>query len=77
MPIYEYFCPDCNLKFELLRQHTQANGSACCPRCHKDTTRVFSSFTSFAKGSDGQSARIGGGSTCATCSAASCDSCRT
>ncbi|MFP3898771.1 MAG: FmdB family zinc ribbon protein [Dehalococcoidia bacterium] len=77
MPIYEYFCPDCSFKFELLRQHTQADGSACCPRCHRDAARVLSSFASFTKDSEGQSVRIGAGSACATCSATSCDSCRT
>jgi len=44
MPIYEYLCPECNFKFELLRQQSQATESVSCPRCHNGAKRIFSAF---------------------------------
>ncbi|NWF77086.1 MAG: zinc ribbon domain-containing protein [Chloroflexi bacterium] len=76
MPIYEYLCPECNLKFELLRPQSQANENASCPRCHNGAKRIFSSFASFTKSSEGTSTPIGGSSPCSTCSATSCATCQ-
>jgi len=76
MPIYEYLCPECKLKFELLRPQAEANESASCPRCHNGAKRIFSSFASFSKSSEGTSTPIGGGSPCSTCSATSCATCQ-
>lgn len=76
MPIYEYSCPQCGLKFELLCRPGQAGEDASCPRCRNNARRILSSFSSFARGSDGQSTPIGGSSSCGTCSATSCDSCK-
>ena len=53
MPIYEYVCSDCGLKFELLRPLSQANEGASCPHCHNSAKRVFSTFASFAKDESG------------------------
>ena len=76
MPVYEYVCSDCGLKFELLRPLSQANQGASCPRCHKSAERIFSTFASFSGSDSGETAPISGaGSSCASCSAASCDSC--
>ncbi|MBE0431423.1 MAG: zinc ribbon domain-containing protein [Dehalococcoidia bacterium] len=76
MPIYEYCCPDCELRFESLRPQSQANDEALCPRCNGVATRILSCFTSFSKSGEGASIPIGGGSSCGTCSAASCGTCR-
>jgi putative FmdB family regulatory protein len=76
MPIYEYLCPECNFKFELLRQQSQATESVSCPRCHNGAKRIFSAFASFSKGSEGLSTPIGGSSSCSSCSATSCDTCQ-
>jgi putative FmdB family regulatory protein len=76
MPIYEYFCPNCKLKFELLRPLSQSNETASCPHCHNGTERIFSSFASFSKSSEGVSTPIGGDSPCSTCSAISCAACK-
>ncbi|MBA7492366.1 hypothetical protein ES702_02916 [subsurface metagenome] len=76
MPIYEYFCPHCNFKFELLRPLSQSNEVASCPHCHNGAKRVFSSFNSPSGNTEGTSAPIGESSPCATCSALSCDTCR-
>ncbi|MBM3119039.1 MAG: zinc ribbon domain-containing protein [Chloroflexi bacterium] len=76
MPIYEYSCPDCNCKFELLRSINKANEDASCPRCQHTAKRVFSRFASFSKGSGGESMPIAGtGNSCTGCSASSCSTC--
>jgi len=75
MPIYEYCCSECGLKFELLRPMSRVDEDALCPRCNNGAKRVLSTFAAFAKDSGGESAPVGGGSGCATCSASSCDSC--
>ena len=77
MPIYEYFCPQCNLKFELLRSLSQPSQNAPCPHCHNDAERVFSSFASFSGNTDVASTPIGGSSPCSTCSATNCAACKT
>ena len=75
MPIYEYVCPECGLKFELLRSMSQSDEEAACPRCNNDARRVLSAFAAFSKGANGDYAPVGGGSACSTCSATSCSSC--
>ena len=76
MPIYEYFCPNCNLKFELLRSLSQPSQNALCPHCHNDAERVFSSFASPSNHAEEVSAPIVGSSPCSTCSAMSCAACK-
>ena len=77
MPIYEYFCPLCNFKFELLRPLNQSNETASCPHCHSVAKRMFSSFASFSRDTDEASTPIGGSSPCSTCSAMNCAACKT
>mgnify|MGYP003681891013 CR=1 FL=1 len=76
MPIYEYFCPNCKLKFELLCPLSRLNEIASCPRCRNGAKRVFSSFASFSESPEGVSTPIGGSSPCSTCSAISCATCK-
>jgi len=46
MPIYEYFCPDCAVKFEELRAIKAADGVATCPQCAGEhAARVLSLFS--------------------------------
>jgi len=76
MPIYEYACPDCDLKFELLRPLRQANDMASCPCCQHTAQRKLSTFASFSKNSAGESIPVAGtGSSCAGCNASSCSTC--
>jgi putative FmdB family regulatory protein len=75
MPIYEYVCSICNLKFELLRLISQASEGASCPRCQNNAKRVFSAFTSFSTDESGLTTPIAGSNPCSSCSASSCDSC--
>ncbi len=78
MPIYEYLCPDCESKFELLRPLSCAEQNASCPQCHREAKRVFSpfiAFNRFAKVEEGHEPIAGTMSPCSSCSATSCDTC--
>ncbi|HCP59975.1 MAG TPA: hypothetical protein DIT43_00075, partial [Dehalococcoidia bacterium] len=53
MPLYEYICPGCGLKFELLRPLRQASEAASCPACHSDAGRVPSPFCALSQDESG------------------------
>jgi len=74
MPIYEYVCPNCSAKFELLRWLSQSNEGAPCPQCGKAADRVLSNFCSFSKDESGLTTSIGG-SSCASCASGTCSTC--
>ena len=77
MPIYEYLCPHCDVKFDLLRPFSRADEPAACPECGgEDTQRAISMFASFSKSSDGSTSSVAGGSSCAGCAATSCAGCQ-
>ncbi|MDA1002226.1 MAG: zinc ribbon domain-containing protein [Chloroflexi bacterium] len=42
MPLYEYFCRDCDGVFELLRPAREAPKAQPCPVCDEDSERVMS-----------------------------------
>jgi len=71
MPIYEYSCSKCRLKFEVLRAMSQAGEDAPCPKCGGKAKRVPSLFSASSEGSP----VAGTGSSCSSCSATTCDSC--
>ena len=48
MPIYEYVCPACNRRFELLRSRSESNLGAPCPDCESSAERTMSSFSHYA-----------------------------
>ena len=77
MPIYEYRCPKCDNKFDLLRPFSRADEAATCPKCNHEARKQVSAFASFSKGNDGVSTPIsgGGGHSCGSCSSSSCASC--
>lgn len=75
MPIYEYTCPECKLKFEMLRPISQAKAEATCPHCHCQAKRVLSPFAALTKSGDGEVAPVAGSSACAGCSSTDCDTC--
>jgi putative FmdB family regulatory protein len=74
MPIYEYVCPSCKTKFELLRPMSRADEAASCPQCQQKAERVLSTFACFSTDESGMTSLVGGNS-CASCSATSCDTC--
>lgn len=78
MPIYEYICPKCNNKFELLCSIAKAEEDAHCPKCKTPSKRAISRFVSRAKDDLGylsSMAGSGGGSSCSSCSSGSCSTC--
>ena len=50
MPLYEYFCPTCEHKFDKL-QPMSATG-ADCPNCEQPARRAMSVFASITRGGD-------------------------
>lgn len=74
MPLYEYYCPTCSQKFEILRPMSRSDEPATCPEGHDGAERVVSVFASFSKAADGSVAPVGG-SPCAACSTDSCATC--
>ena len=44
MPIYEYRCDNCNLRFEKLRDINYASEPNTCPNCNQQSHRVASIF---------------------------------
>ena len=49
MPIYEYECERCSLRFELER-HFSEGGKVSCPRCYGEARRLFSPVPIIFKG---------------------------
>lgn len=49
MPIYQYLCPKCNLKFEL-RQSFSDEPIVACPECQNGAQRLFSPVPIIFKG---------------------------
>lgn len=49
MPLYEFFCPDCDGLFECLRSIREAGEPAPCPVCDRECARVMpTSFAAFS-----------------------------
>jgi len=63
MPIYEYYCPDCNTEFEKLVRISEANVTPECPECgERHTQKKLSAFAmSGGSSSGGASAGSCGG----------------
>jgi putative FmdB family regulatory protein len=79
MPLYEYYCDDCQCTFEVLRSFSQADEPVSCRQCSgSNTRRALSLFSAVSRGGDGgESSRSLAGSGCAGCSATSCSTCKT
>ncbi len=75
MPLYEYCCPQCQTRFELLRSMSRSNDPATCPNGHGGGQRLLSVFSAVSKGAGGETEPIGGGSACNTCTSLSCSTC--
>lgn len=71
MPIYEYVCPECEVKFEKLRPMNDGN-VAPCPTCDQDSPRVLSVFAPISASSDGEPVPLGGGCACVAGGACGC-----
>jgi putative FmdB family regulatory protein len=60
MPLYEYYCPDCDQAFEKLVRLSEANVLPECPECGGRHTQKLLSAFAMSGGSTGSSA----GSSC-------------
>jgi putative FmdB family regulatory protein len=49
MPVYQYLCPKCNLKFEL-KQSFSDDSIVTCPKCQNGARRLFSTVPIIFKG---------------------------
>jgi len=49
VPVYQYQCPKCNLKFEL-KQSFSDDSIAACPKCQNGARRLFSTVPVIFKG---------------------------
>jgi putative FmdB family regulatory protein len=66
MPLYEYYCPRCAAKFELLRPMNRSDEPATCPEGHRGGARTLSVFASVSRDASGvhDPAPSGGGCAC-------------
>lgn len=75
MPVYEYYCRDCETKFEKLRPIRAAEDSADCPSGHPGAARTLSVFAVFGGERSGEidmTSFGGGGGGCACGGACGC-----
>ena len=77
MPIYEYYCDDCETKFDVLRTMSQADDPIACVQCEgMNTHRALSLFAAVSKGGSGETRSVAGtGGGCSSCGATSCATC--
>jgi putative FmdB family regulatory protein len=60
VPIYEYYCPDCDVEFDKLVKLTEANSVQDCPECGgRRTHKKFSTFAT-SGGSTGKTSAATG-----------------
>lgn len=72
MPIYEFVCKKCGIRFEALVSIGGEKNVACKSCGHKELEKLVSAF-----GIGGSSSKIKTSSgACTTCSATSCDTCK-
>ncbi|MEW6447900.1 MAG: zinc ribbon domain-containing protein [Bacillota bacterium] len=69
MPIYEFRCNACGLRFERLCPLGETGENLACPGCNTPKPEKLLSFFA-TRGTDG-----GKGSSCTACKATSCSSC--
>lgn len=49
MPLYEYYCPSCPGRFEMLRPMNRATEPATCPEGHNGAKRTLSMFAAVSR----------------------------
>jgi len=54
MPLYEYFCEECNIRFQRLRPLSALDDPAACPDGHSAGRRLISLFSAVSKDSAGE-----------------------
>ncbi|NLG28923.1 MAG: zinc ribbon domain-containing protein [Chloroflexi bacterium] len=75
MPLYEYRCEACKIKFDLFRRFADADAPATCPRCGgQETKRALARFST-PGGGGGEGASSASGGSCSGCSSHNCSHC--
>ena len=64
MPVYEYHCPSCKSRFQMLRPMAQAEQMAECPECDTASVRTLSVFAAVSRSAEGYSLPLAGGGGC-------------
>ncbi|MFZ5926563.1 MAG: FmdB family zinc ribbon protein [Acidobacteriota bacterium] len=55
MPIFEYSCTECGLRFEKLVRKAEGGGELCCPSCGSGQLRKeFSTFSAHSGAGKGE-----------------------
>lgn len=55
MPIYEFYCPDCNTIYNFFSSTVNTEKKPHCPRCpRQELTRLLSPFSTLRKGRSGE-----------------------
>jgi len=55
MPLYEFYCADCEAKFELLSPYAKVSaGDVVCQKCHGAHVRKLLSVFAARRGGDGE-----------------------
>ena len=78
MPLYAYYCKDCQQPFDVRKSFAESSTAACCPHCGTDHTQRLISVPAVFSSSGGQTQAIAGTPSCAGCgmAATGCSSCR-
>jgi len=66
MPLYEYYCPKCASKYELVQPMSRSDEPGTCPKGHANGARTIAAFAAVTKGEGGDydSMPSGGGCGC-------------
>ena len=78
MPIYEYICPRCHIRFEKLQPLSRSGEDTDCPKCKSRSGRAISKFVSRASSDMSMLDHVpsgGGGSSCGGCTSSNCSTC--
>ena len=61
MPLYEYYCPSCQAKFEKLRSMASADESVRCSAGHEGARRLISVFAVSGRSGEQETLPAAGG----------------
>jgi putative FmdB family regulatory protein len=64
MPVYEYYCRNCETTFEKLRPVTASGQDAVCPSGHPGASRTITVFAKLGKAGRDEPAPSPGGGCC-------------
>lgn len=64
MPVYEYYCRQCDATFERLVRRAASDAPSACPAGHADAARTLSVFATFSPGTTPTAAPAMGGDCC-------------